>query len=139
MAKFKPGDKVLMLSSSNTSQKCCHFKDGVQPGEVATVRHYYLSPYFFVEGNSYMYHEDDFELFKEPQVVDTKQVGGSHYLKAIQPWDIIKAWDLDFWRGNVIKYVLRAPFKNGVEDIDKAIHYLEYIKSNYKELFRDGV
>lgn len=61
----------------------------------------------------------------------SKQVGGSHYQKKIQPWDIIAEWNLDYWRGNVIKYVLRAPEKNGVEDIKKAIHYLEYIVENY--------
>lgn len=61
----------------------------------------------------------------------SKQVGGTHYQKKIQPWDIIADWNLDYWRGNVIKYVLRAPEKNGVEDIQKAIHYLEYIVDNY--------
>lgn len=63
-----------------------------------------------------------------------KQVGGTHYKNALQPWDIIQAWDLDYWRGNVIKYVLRAPYKNGREDIEKAIHYLEYVLKNYDEV-----
>lgn len=74
------------------------------------------------------------------EVTKSKQIGGEHYtLKAIQPWDIIKAWDLDFYRGNVLKYILRAPYKNGVEDIEKAIHYLEHIRDNYKEIFKDGL
>jgi hypothetical protein len=62
-----------------------------------------------------------------------KQVGGSHYQKAIQPWDIIHEWKLDYWRGNVIKYVLRCNEKNGIEDLKKAIHYLEYAIENYEE------
>lgn len=62
-----------------------------------------------------------------------KQVGGTHYQKKIQPWDIIHEWDLDYWRGNVIKYVLRCKEKNGIEDLKKAIHYLEYAIENYEE------
>jgi hypothetical protein len=57
----------------------------------------------------------------------SKQVGGNHYRKAIQPWDIIEEWELNFWAGNVLKYLLRYPYKNGVEDLEKAKHYLEYL------------
>lgn len=64
-----------------------------------------------------------------------KQVGGSHYLKAIQPWDIIRAWDLNYWEGNVVKYVLRHEYKNRKEDLEKAIHYLEYLRDNYESLY----
>ena len=54
------------------------------------------------------------------------QVGGQHYKnKAMQPWDIIDAWGLDFYAGNVLKYLLRAKYKNGVEDLKKARHYLD--------------
>ncbi|KOR14343.1 hypothetical protein AMC75_03510 [Staphylococcus carnosus] len=35
--------------------------------------------------------------------------------------------------GNVIKYVFRAPFKNGVEDLGKAKWYLERAIKNYEE------
>jgi hypothetical protein len=64
-----------------------------------------------------------------------KQVGGDHYLKAIQPWDIIRAWELNYWEGNIVKYVLRHQYKNKLEDIEKAIHYLEFIRDNYEELY----
>jgi hypothetical protein len=66
----------------------------------------------------------------------SKQIGGSHYQKKIQPWDIITEWKLDYWRGNVIKYVLRCNEKNGVEDLKKAIHYLEYAIDNYERDIR---
>jgi hypothetical protein len=56
-------------------------------------------------------------------------------MSPMQPWDIIQAWELDFWRGNVVKYILRAPYKNGKEDFEKAKHYLEYLIENYDELF----
>lgn len=60
-----------------------------------------------------------------------RQVGGSHYTsKAIQPWDAMQAWMSEeefagFLRGNVIKYVARCSDKGGVEDLQKARHYLD--------------
>ena len=65
--------------------------------------------------------------------VMAKQVGGNHYRKAIQPWDIIEEWELNFWAGNVLKYLLRYPYKNGVEDLEKAKHYLEYLIKKEKD------
>ncbi len=73
------------------------------------------------------------------QATQATQVGGSHYLKAIQPWDIIRAWGLGFHRGNIIKYVLRAPGKNGKEDLEKAKHYLEYLIANYDDLKKENI
>jgi hypothetical protein len=56
-----------------------------------------------------------------------KQIGGDHYKKMrIQPWEIIDAHNLNYYEGNVLKYLLRR--KRGqarVEDLKKAIHYLE--------------
>jgi hypothetical protein len=55
-----------------------------------------------------------------------KQIGGDHYKKlGIEPWEIVDANGLDYYKGNVIKYVLRN--KDGVNDLKKAIHYLEHI------------
>jgi hypothetical protein len=68
---------------------------------------------------------------KEPTYTDSKQIGGSHYLKAIQPWDIIEAWQLDFWEGNALKYLLRYKEKGGLQDLDKLEHYIEKIRQNY--------
>lgn len=57
-----------------------------------------------------------------------KQEGGSHYKgKGIQPVEYIKSNDLDYFQGNVVKYVTRHKDKGGKEDIKKAIHYLEMI------------
>lgn len=62
------------------------------------------------------------------------QVGGNHYrfesIK-IQPWDYIAANDLDFFQGNVIKYITRWKLKGGLQDLHKAKHVLEkYIEVN---------
>jgi len=59
--------------------------------------------------------------------VRNTQVAGTHYQKAIQPWDIISEWKLDFWEGNVVKYILRWKHKDGLQDLKKAKHYLEYL------------
>ena len=49
----------------------------------------------------------------------------THYDQQIEPWDVIDAWRLCFWLGNVIKYVCRAGKKGDyVEDLEKARDYL---------------
>lgn len=65
------------------------------------------------------------------------QPGGNHYKNAkIQPVEFIVANDVKFREGNVIKYVFRHASKNGLEDINKAIHYLEMIKEDYEKAER---
>ena len=54
-----------------------------------------------------------------------QQVGGTHYLRAIQPWDFIAANGIGFFEGNIIKYVTRWRDKAGVDDLKKARHYLD--------------
>lgn len=56
------------------------------------------------------------------------EVGGNHYKKLkISPVEYIRANNLDFFEGNVIKYVTRHRRKNGAEDILKAVDYLRMI------------
>lgn len=69
------------------------------------------------------------------QAIEHKQVGGNHYFNAIQPWDIIRAWDLNYWEGNIVKYTLRHKGKGKIEDLEKARHYLDYLIEHYDELF----
>jgi|TARA_R110000822_G_scaffold99676_3_gene224675 hypothetical protein len=62
----------------------------------------------------------------------TVQVGGEHYKHmSIQPIEFIMANSLGFCEGNAIKYICRYMSKGGVQDLDKAIHYLELLKENY--------
>tara|TARA_R100001230_G_C5613601_1_gene124583 strand:+ start:556 stop:819 length:264 start_codon:yes stop_codon:yes gene_type:complete len=57
-----------------------------------------------------------------------KQIGGSHYKKMkIQPSKFVIENELLFPEGNVIKYICRHRFKNGKEDLLKAIHFIEMI------------
>ena len=63
-----------------------------------------------------------------------KQVGGDHYKKmVIQPAEFINKNKLLFAEGNAIKYIWRHSEKGGIQDVDKAIHYLEMVKErDYK-------
>jgi len=68
----------------------------------------------------------------KPKAID-KQVGGDHYKSMkIQPLEFIEANDLSFCLANAVKYICRHKKKNdgknGLEDIEKAIHYLELHK-----------
>jgi hypothetical protein len=65
------------------------------------------------------------------EIMERKQVSGTHYEKmAIQPVEYIHANGLDFFEGNVVKYISRHRTKNGAEDVKKAIDYCLMILEN---------
>jgi hypothetical protein len=54
-----------------------------------------------------------------------KQVGGSHYKTNIEPWDAILDWGLGYLDGSAVKYLSRWHKKGGVQDLEKAVHFLQ--------------
>ena len=77
----------------------------------------------------------DTSIFKDAFPQD-KQIGGKHYKSFhIQPYEFISKNNLSFFQGNVVKYVCRYLTKNGIEDLEKIIHYcqLEIKKMEDKE------
>ena len=71
------------------------------------------------------------EMKDKPQNV---QIGGSHYMYFdIQPYEFISKNNLSFFQGCVVKYVCRYMHKNGIEDLDKIIHYCELEKKKLKD------
>ena len=63
--------------------------------------------------------------FKERRA-NGRQVGGEHYKTGdFQVWDAWHHWKLNPFQAVVLKYVVRYRNKGGVEDLRKAIHYLE--------------
>lgn len=63
-----------------------------------------------------------------PSALDT-QIGGGHYkAKGIQPVQYIHANALNFFEGNIVKYITRWRDKGGVEDLDKVVHYAQMLK-----------
>ena len=65
------------------------------------------------------------ELVKKPSET---QIGGNHYSDmTIQPIEFIHKNNLSFIQGNVIKYVCRYKDKGGIEDLNKAKHYIDLL------------
>lgn len=66
-----------------------------------------------------------------------RQPGGDHYIKYgdLQPWDITALLQLDFFQGNILKYLIRWKDKNGLDDLEKCAHYIQ----KYIELVKAGV
>ena len=70
----------------------------------------------------------------------------SHYVKGIEPIEVIESWNLNFSLGNAIKYILRSPYKGKqIEDLEKARWYIdreinrlkdEMVKKNIEECVR---
>ena len=72
------------------------------------------------------------EVIDNPfSVPKNTQVGGSHYKDMkIQPIDFIVGNNLGYIEGNIIKYISRYKAKNGIQDLEKAKHYLEILIEN---------
>ena len=55
-----------------------------------------------------------------------KQVGGTHYSRfKIDAYEFAMENNLNPLQMNVVKYILRYPFKNGIEDLEKAKHTID--------------
>lgn len=53
------------------------------------------------------------------------QVGGDHYKGEYQHWDFVCDTGMHYLLGCATKYISRWRKKNGVEDLKKALHYVE--------------
>lgn len=63
--------------------------------------------------------------------VNDKQVGGTHYThQSYQHWDfaVDMAGNDAYLKGCASKYVVRYKDKNGIEDLRKALHYIDKIE-----------
>lgn len=69
-------------------------------------------------------HTNDFEEAHG----NNSNISPDHYSRfEIEPIDFIMANKLGFSAGNVIKYVVRADAKNGIEDLKKARRYIDFM------------
>jgi len=63
------------------------------------------------------------------------QVGGTHYNKFgdYQHWDMVYYFNLDYYQGQITRYVMRHKDKNGIVDLKKAVYtlqkYIELLES----------
>jgi hypothetical protein len=63
------------------------------------------------------------------------RLAGDHYKSFhIQPYEFISKNELSFFQGNVIKYVCRYKNKNGIQDLEKIIHYCELEIKKMKDI-----
>jgi hypothetical protein len=49
-----------------------------------------------------------------------RQVEGDHYKTSIEHWDWVYANDLDYFQGQITKYIFRWKKKNGLKDLQKS-------------------
>lgn len=57
---------------------------------------------------------------------NSRQIGGSHYKTGGEEhWDRVNRLQLDYFQGQITKYVERWKKKNGIEDLRKARHFLD--------------
>ena len=63
--------------------------------------------------------------------------GPDYYQRGpIDVWDFIRQQKLNFHLGNAIKYICRAGYKDSkIEDLEKAIHYLENELTHVKNIY----
>ena len=61
----------------------------------------------------------------------------SHYTKGIEMWEYAYSQNLNFFEGNIIKYVTRWRHKNGIEDLLKAKQYLDKLIEKEQKLEQD--
>jgi exonuclease V gamma subunit len=70
------------------------------------------------------------------------QVAGNHYSSSIQHWDFVyERLEGRYLEGNITKYLTRYRKKNGLQDLEKARHYLMklmelYTKGSVRPLYR---
>ncbi len=57
--------------------------------------------------------------------VNEIQIGGDHYRKQYQHWDLVCDTNMPYLLGCATKYVARWQYKNGIEDLQKSLHYLQ--------------
>lgn len=133
--KFKVGDIVHRTEPADAVQR----SNGMEIGGHYVVESLATSDasWITLEGVSGQYHCGCFKLSDRATtaVKDIRalsvQHGGTHYKKlAIQPVEYIMANGIPYMEGNAIKYLTRWRDKGGVQDLNKAKHYIEMLIEN---------
>lgn len=61
---------------------------------------------------------------------NSTQVGGDHYRAEIQHWDYVTSNNIPYLESQVSRYVQRWRKKGGIQDLDKAAHFLQKVREN---------
>lgn len=140
MTEFKVGDEVF-VNTPNPYHTQCTLSRIAEGRRGVTAHHNGYDGCVDDDGDVWVEFADEglpncawidpkcLSLVNPPQ--ENNPVSPSHYAEGtpegIQVIDIIKAQSADYLHGNVIKYVLRWKFKNGVEDLKKARVYIDWL------------
>lgn len=62
-----------------------------------------------------------------------RQVGGDHYRAEYQHWDFCVDHAVPHLEGSATKYALRFRKKNGAQDLEKALHYVQKMRDVHAE------
>jgi len=81
---------------------------------------------------------------RSPTKANDRQVGGNHYKgMGVEHWDVAWKMSLDYFQGQITKYVTRWRDKDGLRDLEKGFHfyekYLELVRGNSLEADADAV
>jgi hypothetical protein len=73
-----------------------------------------------------------------------RQVGGNHYKgMGVEHWDVAWKMNMDYFQGQITKYVTRWRDKDGIPDLEKGFHfyekYLELVRGNSLEADADAI
>ena len=64
---------------------------------------------------------------------EIEKINPDYYTKGIDCIDYIISHSMNYIEGNLVKYVTRYKFKNGLEDLLKAKWYLDRLIKDYNE------
>tara|TARA_R110000796_G_scaffold117383_2_gene230213 strand:- start:15 stop:440 length:426 start_codon:yes stop_codon:yes gene_type:complete len=70
--------------------------------------------------------EENMSPFESRQI-ENMLINKEHYKGGIEPTEYIKSNNLDFFEGNVVKYITRWRKKDGINDLRKAKDYIEML------------
>lgn len=63
---------------------------------------------------------------------NSTQVAGTHYASEYQHWDfVLNGLGGRYFEGQVTKYVFRWRKKNGIQDLEKALHFLAKMRQEF--------
>lgn len=67
---------------------------------------------------------------------DERQIGGLHYKKCppeFQHWNLVRVHNWDYFQAQSIKYIMRYKEKAGIEDLEKALHFVEKMIADFRD------
>ena len=69
---------------------------------------------------------------KNNKIKELKLTNPKYYTKGIEITKFAQSHGLSFAEGNIVKYIVRHKYKNGIEDLKKAEKYLQLLKEQYE-------